>query len=254
MSDNENQNVFFGSEQIPKEDMENRVDSIFTKVASKYDLMNSLMSFGMHKIWKNKAVEMLSLKQVKDEGLIVDLAAGTCDLGGIIKRREGARLRLLCSDKNQDMLFLGRDKMTDQGLIANTSFACFDALKIPLSDNSVDRVIVAFGLRNFSDKAEALAEIHRVLNPGGKCVILEFSKIHHKRFNEIYALYSKNIIPKLGKFIVDSEESYEYLISSIENHPDQIQIISMMKKVGFYKANFFKFLSGLISIHWGYKT
>ena len=102
MSGKENQNVFFGSEQIPKEDMENRVDSIFTKVASKYDLMNSLMSFGMHKIWKNKAVDILSLKQVKDEGLIVDLAAGTCDLGGIIKRRDGGRLRLLCSDKNQD--------------------------------------------------------------------------------------------------------------------------------------------------------
>ena len=152
------------------------------------------------------------------------------------------------------MLTLGRNKMIDKGLILNTSFSCFDALNIPLIDNSVDRVITAFGLRNFSDKSKALSEIYRILRPGGKCVILEFSRINGKKFSKIYELYSKKIIPTLGEFVAADKESYEYLISSIENHPDQDGVLMLMEKTGFFQPNFFNILSGLITIHWGYKT
>ena len=133
--------VFFGSKKMLKKDMEENVDFVFDSVAKKYDLMNNLMSFGMHKLWKSKAVDFLSLNHVKDNGLIIDIASGTCDLGQIINSREKGRLNLMCSDKNQNMLRLGRNKMIDKGLIANTVFSCFDALNIPLIDNSVDRVI-----------------------------------------------------------------------------------------------------------------
>ena len=250
----EDEEVFFGSTKMPKKDMERKVNSVFNSVAEKYDLMNNLMSLGMHKLWKRKAIEILYLGQIKNDGLIIDLAAGTCDLGRLIKSREGGRLNLLCSDKNLNMLNLGRTKMIDQGLISNTTFSCFDALRIPLPDNSVDRVISAFGLRNFSDKPEAFSEIYRVLNPGGKCVILEFSKINSQKINEIYKLYSKNVIPLMGKLVANDEDSYKYLINSIENHPDQNGVLSLMENVGFYKADFINIFSGLVSIHWGYKT
>ena len=180
MTDKKETEVLFGSKKMSQKDMEDNVNSVFDSVAKKYDLMNNLMSFGMHKLWKSKAVDFLYLNQVKDNGLIIDIASGTCDLGEIIKSREKGRLNLICSDKNQNMLTLGRNKMIDKGLILNTTFSCFDALNIPLIDNSVDRVITAFGLRNFSDKSKALSEIYRILRPGGKCVILEFSRINGK--------------------------------------------------------------------------
>ena len=254
MTDKEEKKVFFGSKKMSQKDMEDNVNSVFDSVAKKYDLMNNLMSFGMHKLWKSKAVDFLYLNQVKDNGLIIDIASGTCDLGQIIKSREKGRLNLICSDKNQNMLTLGRNKMIDKGLILNTSFSCFDALNIPLIDNSVDRVITAFGLRNFSDKSKALAEIFRILQPGGKCVILEFSRINEKKFSKIYELYSKNIIPILGEIVVADKESYEYLISSIENHPDQDSVVMLMEKTGFFRPSFYNIFSGLITIHWGYKT
>ena len=235
MADREDEDVFFGSIKMPKKDMEKNVSSVFDSVAEKYDLMNNLMSLGMHKLWKSKAIDMLYLKQVKSDGLIIDLAAGTCDLGALIQKREGVRLNILCSDKNLNMLTLGRNKMIDQGLISNTTFSCFDALQIPLPDNSADRVISAFGLRNFSDKQKAFSEMYRVLNPGGKCVILEFSKINRKKFHDIYSLYSENIIPFMGKLFANDEESYKYLVNSIENHPEQISVLSLMKNVGFLK-------------------
>ena len=129
------------------------------------------------------------------------------------------------------MLRIGRNKMIDEGLILDTSFCCFDALNIPLVDNSVDRVITAFGLRNFSDKSKGLSEIFRILRPGGKCVILEFSKIHGEKFRKLYELYSKSIIPILGETVAADKGSYEYLISSIENHPDQDSVIMLMEKL-----------------------
>ena len=246
--------VFFGSKKMSREDMEDSVDAVFDSVANKYDLMNNLMSFGLHKLWKRKAIDFLSLNQVKDNGLIIDIASGTCDLGEIIKSREKGRLNLVCSDKNHNMLRIGRNKMIDEGVILNTNFCCFDALNIPLVDNSVDRVITAFGLRNFSDKSKGLSEIFRILRPGGKCVILEFSKIHGEKFRKLYELYSKSIIPILGETVAADKESYEYLISSIENHPDQNSVMMLMEKTGFFRSNFYNIFSGLISIHWGYKT
>ncbi len=254
MTDKEETEVFFGSKKMPQKDMEDNVNSVFDSVAKRYDLMNDLMSFGMHKLWKRKAVDFLSLNNVKDNGLIIDIASGTCDLGQIIKCREKGRLNLICSDKNQNMLTLGRNKMVDKGLILNTAFTCFDALNIPFTDNSVDRVISAFGLRNFSDKSKAFSEIFRILRPGGKCVILEFSRINEKKFSKIYKLYSKNIIPVLGEIVAADKESYEYLISSIENHPDQYSVMMLMEETGFFRSNFYTIFSGLITIHWGYKT
>ncbi len=254
MTDKEDTKVFFGSKLMPQKDMEDSVNSVFNSVAKNYDLMNNLMSFGMHKLWKSKAVDFLSLNQVKDDGLIIDIASGTCDLGQIIKSREKGRLNLICSDINLNMLTLGRNKMIDKGLILSTVFSCFDVLNIPLSDNSVDRVITAFGLRNFSDKSKALSEIFRILCPGGKCVILEFSRINEKKFSKIYEMYSKNIIPLLGEIVASDKKSYEYLISSIENHPDQDSVVMLMEKTGFFRSNFYNIFSGLITIHWGYKT
>ena len=149
MTDKEDTKVFFGSKLMPQKDMEDSVNSVFNSVAKNYDLMNNLMSFGMHKLWKSKAVDFLSLNQVKDDGLIIDIASGTCDLGQIIKSREKGRLNLICSDINLNMLTLGRNKMIDKGLILSTVFSCFDVLNIPLSDNSVDRVITAFDYADY---------------------------------------------------------------------------------------------------------
>ncbi len=240
----------FGYQDVPVGEKAGRVREVFDSVANKYDLMNDLMSFGVHRIWKRHTIE---LSGVRKGQRVLDLAAGTGDLSARFSGLVGSDGEVVFSDINAAMLGQGRDRMIDEGRVANVRYVQADAQHLPFPDDHFDCVTIGFGLRNVTDKQLALNDIFRVLKPGGRLLVLEFSKPVHKPLQKIYDLYSFSLLPKIGKLVTQDEESYRYLAESIRMHPDQETLKGMLEHAGFDRCDYFNLTGGVVAIHRGYK-
>lgn len=249
--DNQNQDTtHFGFREVPVSEKAGLVGKVFHSVAGKYDLMNDLMSMGIHRAWKRFAIEQMQLRP----GLqVLDVAGGTGDLTKRIAARIGHSGKVVLSDINSSMLEAGRARLIDQGVVGNVEIVQADAENLPFPDNSFDRVIIGFGLRNVTDKDQALRSMYRVLKPGGFLEILEFSKPTLPGLDKIYDSYSFNILPMLGKVVANDEESYRYLAESIRKHPDQETLKQMMTDAGFERSHYHNLSGGIVALHKGYK-
>ncbi|MBE0436126.1 MAG: bifunctional demethylmenaquinone methyltransferase/2-methoxy-6-polyprenyl-1,4-benzoquinol methylase UbiE [Methylomicrobium sp.] len=246
---NEN-TTHFGFKQVAKEEKVQMVRSVFDSVAGKYDIMNDLMSFGIHRIWKRIAVQ---LSNVRSGESVLDLAGGTGDLTMLFEKRVGKKGQVVLADINAEMLRNGRDRLIDHGIIGNIRFAQVNAECLPFEDNSFDCVCIGFGLRNVTDKDAALRSMYRVLKPGGRVIVLEFSHPTDKLTEKVYDFYSFNLMPKIGKFVAKDEESYRYLAESIRMHPKQDDLKKMMENAGLERCEYFNLTQGIVAVHRGYK-
>jgi demethylmenaquinone methyltransferase / 2-methoxy-6-polyprenyl-1,4-benzoquinol methylase len=235
----------FGFESVAEAEKAQRVRGVFDAVASKYDLMNDLMSFGLHRAWKAYTVAVANLRE-GDRAL--DLAAGTGDLARAFARKVGASGLVLHTDINEAMLRQGRDRLLDEGLVLPTVIC--DAERLPLPDASFDLVSVAFGLRNMTHKEQALAEMARVLRPGGRLLVLEFSRVAAP-LAKAYDWYSFNVLPRLGQWVAGDGDSYRYLAESIRMHPDQGALKAMMQAAGFGHVDVHNLSGGVVALHVG---
>jgi demethylmenaquinone methyltransferase/2-methoxy-6-polyprenyl-1,4-benzoquinol methylase len=247
---NEQNTTHFGFRQVPEGDKAKLVRSVFDSVAGKYDIMNDLMSLGIHRIWKRVAIQ---LSNVRHGDKVLDLAGGTGDMTKLYRERVGDAGEVVLSDINAAMLGRGRDRLLDEGIASGVRFAQIDAEKIPFPDNTFDCVCIAFGLRNVTHKEAALASMYRVLKPGGRLIVLEFSHPPEGPFKKVYDTYSFKLLPALGKMIANDSESYRYLAESIRMHPDQEKLKAMMEGVGFERCEYFNLTHGVVAIHRGYK-
>jgi len=237
----------FGFETVDESEKARRVAGVFSSVAQKYDVMNDLMSMGLHRLWKSFAIEIAAPRPGER---VLDVAGGTADLAAAFARRVGARGQVWLTDINHAMLGVGRDRLLDEGVLAPV--AQCDAEKLPFPDNHFDIVTVAFGLRNMTHKDRALSEMHRVLRPGGRVLVLEFSKVW-KPLEKVYDAYSFKLLPWLGEKIVGDAESYRYLAESIRMHPDQAALKAMMELAGLERVEVFNLTAGVVALHRGYK-
>lgn len=239
----------FGFEQIPVKEKDYRVQQIFSRVSDRYDLMNDLMSFGLHRFWKRVAI---ALAKIQKGHVVLDVASGTGDLAVLIKKRLGDTGYLVATDIHKDMLALGQDKLVDNGYLSGITYCQANAENLPFEINSFDCVTIGFGLRNVTHKEKALASFYQVLKPGGRCVILEFSH-PVKLMQSMYDLYSFHVIPTLGEWVLQDKASYQYLVESIRMHPNQEQLITMMQDAGFEDCTYLNLTGGIVAIHTGFK-
>lgn len=246
----EQKTTHFGYREVPVGEKSSLVRGVFDSVANRYDLMNDLMSFGVHRLWKRIAVQ---LSNVHYGDKVLDLAGGTGDLTRLIQPRVGEQGQVVLADINAAMLRLGRDRLIDEGIVSNVRYAQVDAEKLPFKDNTFDCVCIAFGLRNVTHKDAALKSMYRVLKPAGRVIILEFSKPTGAWFKKTYDLYSFRILPLLGKIFAHDADSYRYLAESIRMHPDQARLKRMMEAAGFDRCEYFNLTQGVVAIHRGYK-
>ena len=237
----------FGFKTVAEEEKAQRVAGVFSSVAQKYDVMNDLMSAGMHRIWKRFAIE---LSGVRAGQRVLDVAGGTADLSRAFIKRAGPSGEVWLTDINNALLTVGRDRLLDKGVVTPT--AQCDAEKLPFPANYFDCISVAFGLRNMTHKEQALAEMLRVLRPGGRLLVLEFSKVWQP-LEKAYDLYSFKVLPWLGEKIAHDAESYRYLAESIRMHPDQETLKSMMEQAGFARVEYYNLTAGVVALHRGYK-
>jgi demethylmenaquinone methyltransferase/2-methoxy-6-polyprenyl-1,4-benzoquinol methylase len=237
----------FGFKRVPENEKAEHVAGVFDSVASQYDLMNDLMSAGMHRLWKRFTVEQSGLRPGQR---VLDVAGGTADLAIQFARRVGAAGAVVLTDINAAMLARGRDRMLDAAIIA-PAVQC-DAERLPFASDYFDCVSVAFGLRNMTHKDRALAEMQRVLRPGGRLLVLEFSRVW-KPLAPLYDTYSFKVLPALGKFIAGDSESYRYLAESIRMHPDQETLKGMMEHAGLERVEYFNLSAGVVALHRGFK-
>ena len=237
----------FGYQQVPEEEKAKRVGDVFKSVAPSYDVMNDLMSLGLHRVWKRFALEMSG---VREGSRVLDVASGSGDLAAAFAKRVGASGEVWMTDINAAMLAVGRDKLIDQGVFA--PLALCDAEKLPFPGDSFDCVSVAFGLRNMTHKESALAEMTRVAKPGGRVIVLEFSR-PWKPLSRAYDAYSFSILPALGKYVAKDEAAYRYLAESIRMHPGQEDLKGMMEQAGLERVDYFNLAAGVVALHRGYK-
>lgn len=240
----------FGFSEIPIQEKARRVADVFHSVASKYDLMNDLMSFGLHRIWKRFT---LAQSGVRLGHHVLDLAGGTGDLAREFVKKVGNDGCVVLADINEKMLQQGREKLIDRGLINQLTFVQADAECLPFPDNYFDCISIAFGLRNVTDKMKALRSMYRVLKPGGKLLVLEFSKPVLPMLSALYDIYSYKVIPKLGAWVCNDATSYHYLVESIRMHPDQHSLKKMMQECEFEDVSFNNLTGGIVALHKGYK-
>jgi demethylmenaquinone methyltransferase/2-methoxy-6-polyprenyl-1,4-benzoquinol methylase len=246
----EDNTTHFGYETVATEEKAGRVRQVFDSVANKYDLMNDLMSFGIHRLWKRQTIELSGVRKGQQ---VLDLAAGTGDLSARFSGLVGNDGLVVFSDINNAMLSRGRDRMTDEGHLGNLSYVQTDAQHLPFPENSFDCVTIGFGLRNVTDKQLALNAINQALRPGGRLLVLEFSKPTHRPLEKVYDLYSFSLLPRIGKLVTNDEDSYRYLAESIRMHPDQETLKGMMELAGFERCDYFNLTGGVVAIHRGYK-
>lgn len=237
----------FGYQQVPESEKARKVESVFTSVAQRYDVMNDLMSAGLHRLWKRFAIEQ---GFVRPGERVLDVAGGTADLARAFAQRVGPSGSVVLTDINAAMLGIGRDRLFDDGVLA-PAVQC-DAEKLPFKSDWFDCVCVAFGLRNMTHKEAALAEMFRVLRPGGRLLVLEFSRVW-KPLAPAYDAYSFNVLPKMGEFVTKDAASYRYLAESIRMHPDQETLKKMMQHAGLERVEYFNLAAGVVALHRGYK-
>ena len=238
----------FGYQEVAVQEKAGLVREVFDSVADSYDLMNDLMSLGVHRIWKR---DFAANSGVSLGDRVLDLAGGTGDIAALLCKRVGANGRVVLSDINEAMLNVGRQRLEDQGIVGNVSYAIANAEHLPFDSGEFDVVTIAFGLRNVTDKSAALREMYRVLRPGGKALILEFSKVQPEPLKAIYDAWSFGALPILGKLIADDEDSYRYLAESIRQHPPQEELVQMMEDAGFDQARYRNLTGGIVAIHSG---
>lgn len=240
----------FGFSQIETEKKAGKVAEVFHSVAGKYDVMNDLMSLGIHRLWKRYTIEVAAPRNGQR---ILDIAGGTGDLALQFSRLVGDEGEVCLADINDSMLSIGRDRLTDKGCATNTYYVQADAQYLPFPDNYFDTITIGFGLRNVTDKALALRSMHRILKPGGKLLVLEFSKPTNDLVSNVYDVYSFNVLPVLGKLIANDSESYQYLAESIRVHPDQETLKDMTEDAGFVDTGYHNISAGIVALHYATK-
>lgn len=240
----------FGYQSVPRGDKAGRVRDVFDSVASRYDLMNDLMSGGLHRLWKRFTIDQAALRP---GNVVLDLAGGTGDLARAFARKVGQEGHVVLADINAAMLREGRRRLVDAGVAGNLSIAQVDAESLPFADQSFDCISIAFGLRNVTDKDAALRSMYRTLKIGGKAMILEFSK-PSQAIKPAYDLYSFRVLPVLGKLVASDADSYQYLAESIRMHPDQETLKSMMEDTGFERCRYHNLAAGIVALHIGYRV
>ena len=240
----------FGYETVDAKEKAGRVAGVFHSVADNYDLMNDLMSAGIHRLWKHMTIEMSGVRKGHK---VLDIAGGTGDLAAKFSKIVGSEGSVVLADINESMLKVGRDRLIDRGITENVTFSQADAQYLPFPDNTFNVITIAFGLRNVTDKNMALRSMLRVLKPGGKLLILEFSKPTSSLLSKIYDTYSFNVLPRLGKVFANDSDSYKYLAESIRMHPDQSTLLQMLASAGFGNTNSHNMTGGVVALHRGIK-
>jgi demethylmenaquinone methyltransferase/2-methoxy-6-polyprenyl-1,4-benzoquinol methylase len=240
----------FGYQQVSVSEKAAKVAGVFDSVANKYDLMNDLLSFGVHRLWKRFAI---GLTGIKKGNWALDLAGGTGDLASRLAQAVGPSGYVVLSDINANMLEAGRHRLTDEGVVGNLAYVLADAEGLPFQDSVFDCITIGFGLRNVTHKERALAAMYRVLKPGGCLLILEFSHPKAPGMKTLYDFYSFKVMPLIGKMVANDAESYRYLAESIRMHPDQETLRHMMTQVGFERCAYFNLTGGIVAAHRGYK-
>lgn len=246
----ERKTTHFGYQQVPVEEKAGRVADVFHSVAARYDVMNDLMSGGIHRLWKRFTIE---LSAARPGQTILDIAGGTGDLTARFSRIVGPAGKVVLADINASMLKVGRDRLLDRGIAGNVETVQADAQYLPFPDNTFDCITIAFGLRNVTDKDLALRSMLRVLKPGGRLLVLEFSKPQSKLLEKVYDQYSFRLLPFMGKLVADDADSYRYLAESIRMHPDQETLKDMMSDAGFVDCEFHNMTGGIVALHKGIK-
>jgi demethylmenaquinone methyltransferase / 2-methoxy-6-polyprenyl-1,4-benzoquinol methylase len=240
----------FGYQQVPWNEKARRVAGVFDSVADRYDVMNDVMSLGIHRLWKRFTIEMSGVRRGQR---VLDLAGGTGDLAARFSRMVGPDGEVVLGDINASMLQRGRERLTDRGVAGNLQYVQVNAEALPFPDDHFDCITIAFGLRNVTDKDAALASMYRVLRPGGRLLVLEFSHPRAPGLKPLYDLYSFKMLPLMGRFIARDEASYRYLAESIRMHPDQETLKQMMEQAGFERCEYFNLTGGIVALHRGYK-
>lgn len=247
---NSAETTHFGYQDVPIKEKQQKVAQVFHSVAQKYDIMNDLMSGGIHRLWKRYTIEMSGVREGQQ---ILDLAGGTGDLTALFSPKVGSSGKVVLADINESMLKVGRDRLIDHGIINNVEFAQVNAECLPFAKNSFDCITMAFGLRNVTDKQKALESMFSVLKPGGRLLVLEFSKPIFPWLSKIYDQYSFNLMPKFGKWVTGDEASYQYLAESIRMHPDQETLKTMFANAGFEGCEYHNLTGGIVALHRGFK-
>ena len=242
----QNQTTNFGFERMAPGDKARRVAEVFSSVASRYDLMNDLMSFGLHRLWKRFAVHVSGVRKGQS---VLDVAGGTGDMTALLHKRVGAEGLVVLTDINRDMLDAGRDKLCDEGVVRGVDYAQANAEQLPFRDDCFDCVSIAFGLRNVTDKAAALCSMRAALKYGGTLVILEFSHVVLPFLQRLYDAWSFRVIPGLGRLVAQDEASYRYLVESIRMHPDQETLKHMLEESGFARVEYYNLSGGIVAVH-----
>ncbi len=244
----DSEKTHFGFTQIPSQEKVKKVAEVFDSVATRYDLMNDLMSCGIHRLWKRFTI---ALAGVKPGQRVLDLAGGTGDLAIKFAEQVGPEGEVILADINSAMLQVGRERLLNKGVLIN--YAQVNAESLPFAKNSFDLITIAFGLRNVTDKDAALASMYRVLKPGGKALILEFSDLKIRPLKPFYDIYSFKVLPFIGKLVTKDADSYRYLAESIRMHPDQDTLLKQMEEVGFERCDYHNLTGGVVAVHRGYK-
>jgi len=240
----------FGFQDVPESQKADKVAEVFHSVAAKYDLMNDVLSGGLHRLWKRFTIELSS---VRPGNRVLDIAGGTGDLTRKFSSIVGPTGEVVLADINDSMLKVGRDRLLDKGVAGNVQFVQADAEKLPFPDNHFDVVTIAFGLRNVTHKDEALRSMLRVLKPGGRLLVLEFSKPKSELLSKVYDQYSFKFLPLMGKLVANDAESYRYLAESIRMHPDQETLKGMMATAGLVQCRYYNMTGGIVALHVGIK-
>lgn len=240
----------FGFERVPRHQKTRRVTAVFDSVAPRYDLMNDVMSFGLHRLWKRFTLSQTGLRAGH---AALDVAAGSADLSIGLARQVGPTGRVCVTDINARMLAVGRDRLINAGIVKGLHYVLADAEALPFGPRQFDCVSIGFGLRNVTDKRAALASMFDVLRPGGRLLVLEFSKPHLGPLMPLYDIYSFQVLPRLGETLANDADSYRYLAESIRRHPDQHQLLRMMQENGFERCKYFDLSGGIVALHIGYR-
>ena len=250
MEEHSRDKIDFGFRTVNKSEKEGMVANVFHSVAAKYDLMNDLMSFGIHRIWKRFTIDASGVRRGQR---VLDLAGGTGDFTAKFSRMVGETGQVVLADINDSMLKMGREKLRNNGIVGNVNYVQANAEELPFPDDYFNCIIISFGLRNVTDKDKALRSMFRVLKPGGRLLVLEFSKPVIEPLSKVYDAYSFHILPRIGQAVVNDAESYRYLAESIRMHPDQGTLKGMMENAGFEQVSYTNMTGGIVALHKGFK-